>query len=179
MRRFETVFEVAAPPDRVWALLHPPPPPDAPSPRTVRYPGGWMKILSEGDANGTGMVRMCEFGVPRYLMSGGKAHSWEIVTAVVPGVSARYDAIGKPLWSKASGSHTLEPLPDGGTRLTFVETYHVNNPLMRVLLEKRVHAFISRDNHKLYTKILGHLGVVTQVAARPATEEFHGRPDPR
>jgi len=83
--------------------------------------------------------------------------------------SASYEGIGKPLWSKAAGSHTLEPLPDGGTRLTFVETYHVHNPLMRALLEKRVHAYISRDNHKLYEKILGYLGAVTQVSARSIT----------
>src|SRR3569623_146100 len=169
MQKFETVFDVAAPPERVWGLLHSPPPPDAPSPRTVNYPGGWMKILLEGVKNGQGMVRTCEFGVPRYLMSGGKAHSWEIVTEVIPLKSARYEGIGKPLWSTAAGSHTLEPLPDGGTRLTFVETYHVHNPLLRVLLEKRVHAYISRDNHKLYEKILGYLGTVTQVSARSIT----------
>jgi len=169
MQKFETVFDVAAPPERVWGLLHAPPPPDAPSPRTVNYPGGWMKILLEGDNNGQGMVRTCEFGVPRYLMSGGKAHSWEIVTEVIPLRSASYEAIGKPLWSRAGGSHTLEPLPDGGTRLTFVETYHVHNPLLRLLLEKRVHAYISRDNHELYNKILGYLGTVTQVSARSIT----------
>lgn len=166
MQKFETVFEVDASPARVWGLLHAPPPPDAPSPRTVNYPGGWMKILLEGDANGQGMVRTCEFGVPRYLGSGGKAHSWEIVTEVIPGRSASYEGIGKPLWSKAAGSHTLEELPGDRTRLTFVETYHVHNPIMRLLLEKRVHAYISRDNHELYKKILGYLGAVTQVSAR-------------
>jgi hypothetical protein len=35
-----------------------------------------------------------------------------------------------------------------------------------VLLEKRVHAYISRDNHALYQKILGHLGAVTHVSSR-------------
>jgi hypothetical protein len=169
MQRFETVFDVAASPARVWGLLHSPPPPDAPSPRLVTYPGGWMKILLEGDQHGQGMVRTCEFGVPRYLMSKGKAHSWEIVTEVNPGTSASYQGIGKPLWSKAAGSHTLEALPDGGTRLTFVETYHVHSALIRVLLEKRVHRYISRDNHELYKKILGYLGAVTQVSAHSIT----------
>ena len=28
----------------------------------------------------------------------------------------------------------------------FVERYHVFNPLMRLLLERRVHQFISKDN---------------------------------
>jgi hypothetical protein len=166
VQRFETVFEVAASPQKVWALLHSPPPPDAPSPRLVTYPGGWMNILLEGDANGQGMVRNCEFGVPRYLLSKGKAHSWEIVTEVRPLEFASYEAIGKPLWSKANGSHTLTALPDGGTRLTFVESYHVHNPVLRALLEKRVHAYISRDNHKLYEKILGYLGTVKHVSTR-------------
>jgi len=31
----------------------------------------------------------------------------------------------------------------------FRETYDVFNPLMRVLLEKRVHDFISKDNDRL------------------------------
>jgi hypothetical protein len=166
MQKFETVFEVDARPEQVWGLLHRPPPQDAPRPRTVTYPGGWMKILLEGDEHGQGMVRTCEFAVPRYLGSGGKARSWEIVTEVIPGRSASYEGIGKPLWSKAAGSHTVEALPGGRTRLTFVETYHVHNPLLRVLLEKRVHAYISRDNHALYQKILGHLGAVTHVSSR-------------
>lgn len=128
-----------------------------------------MKILLEGDANGQGMVRTCEFGVPRYLLSGGKAHSWEIVTEVRPCESASYEGIGKPLWSKAAGSHTLTRLPDGRTRLTFVESYHVHNPLLRRLLEKRVHTYISRDNHALFEKILGYLGAVTHVSSRAVT----------
>ena len=31
----------------------------------------------------------------------------------------------------------------------FCETYEVFNPLVRVLLEKRVHDFISKDNDRL------------------------------
>ncbi len=70
--------------------------------------------------------------------------------------------MGKPLWSTAAGVHTLEPL-DGGerTRLTFVETYHAHNPLVRLLFEARVHRFISRDNTRTYQKLLAHLGSVT------------------
>jgi len=68
------------------------------------------------------------------------------VTAVVPYESARYYAIGKPLWSRAEGEHRLEPLPNGRTRVHFMERYHVFNPLMRLLLERRVHHFISKDN---------------------------------
>jgi hypothetical protein len=31
----------------------------------------------------------------------------------------------------------------------FSETYHAFNPIMRALFEKRVHAFISKDNDRL------------------------------
>ena len=61
----------------------------------------------------------------------------------------RYDAIGKPLWSEATGVTELVDLGDGRTRVHFTETYHVFNPVMRALLEKRVHAFISKDNDVL------------------------------
>jgi hypothetical protein len=99
MQRFETVFEVDAPPHRVWKLLHRPAPADSPSPRTVEYQGGKMTILVEGDEHGQGMVRTCEFAVPKWLLSGGKARSWEVVTEVKPMEYAKYEGIGKPLWS--------------------------------------------------------------------------------
>jgi hypothetical protein len=169
MHRFETVFDVAAPVHRVWKLLHRPPPPDSPSPRTVEYQGGSMTILNEGDENGQGMVRTCVFDVPKWLGSGGKARSWELVTEVKPMEYATYEGIGKPLWSRAAGWHQLAPLDDGGTRLTFVETYHVNNPVLRRLFERRVHRFISKDNHDLYLNLLGYLGTVTHVSTTAST----------
>jgi hypothetical protein len=167
VQRFETVFEVDAPPQKVWGLLHMPPPPDAESPRKVTYPGGSMEIWSEGDSKGEGLVRNCVFRVPKYLLSGGTAQSWEVVWKVVPLERAHYRGVGKPLWSRGEGWHELESL-DGGTRtrLTFVETYHVVNPVVRVLLEKRVHEFISRDNHKLYLKLLGYLGPATEISSK-------------
>ena len=79
----------------------------------------------------------------------GVAQSWEHVTDVVPNQSAKYYAIGKPLWSRAEGEHRLEPLPDGKTRVHFMERYLVVNPLMRLLLERRIHHFISKDNDRL------------------------------
>jgi hypothetical protein len=87
--------------------------------------------------------------VPKYLLSGGRAQSWEWITEAQRPVSWRYDAIGKPLWSKASGLTRLEDLGDGKTRVHFRETYEVFNPLMRALFEKRVHHFISKDNDEL------------------------------
>jgi hypothetical protein len=75
---------------------------------------------------------------------------------------ARYLASGKPLHSQAEGWHTLEPLDEGRTRLSFVETYHAHNPILRRLFEAKVHHFISRDNTDTYTQVLGHLGRVTR-----------------
>jgi hypothetical protein len=75
--------------------------------------------------------------------------------------------VGNPLWSKAEGWHTLEPLDDGArTKLTFVEVYHAHNPVLRALFEGAVHRFISRDNTKIYETVLGHLGAVEKLAPR-------------
>jgi hypothetical protein len=57
--------------------------------------------------------------------------------------------VGKPLWSEATGWHRLEDLGAGRTRVHFGETYHTFNPILRALLEKRVHRFISKDNDRL------------------------------
>ena len=58
--------------------------------------------------------------------------------------------------------HTrLEDIGNGTTRVHFSESYHAFNPLLRALLEKRVHAFISKDNDHLIqeslTKGVGYL----------------------
>jgi hypothetical protein len=108
-----------------------------------------IEILHPGDEIGEGLVRHCTFRVPRYLMSGGKGESWEWLTEVTPKVSWKYDAVGKPLWSKAQGRNRLEDLGNGTTRVHFSETYHAFNPILRFFLEKRVHDFISKDNDKL------------------------------
>jgi hypothetical protein len=107
-----------------------------------------IEILHPGDASGEGLIRHCTFRVPRYLLSGGVGHSWEWLTEVKPYESWRYDAIGKPLWSCAQGRTRFEEL-GGRTRIHFSETYHAFNPLLRVLLEARVHRFISKDNDRL------------------------------
>jgi hypothetical protein len=159
MQRHEVTFTVDAPPHRVWRLLHPKTPPDAAVPRTFEHPGGSITILRDGDEHGAGLVRTCTFPVPRWLLSGGVARSWEVVTDARRNEYARYEAVGKPLWSTAEGRHTLEPIENGeGTRLTFVETYHAHSPLTRALFEARVHRFISRDNTRTYESLLGTLG---------------------
>jgi hypothetical protein len=108
-----------------------------------------IQILHPGDETGEGLIRHCTFRVPRYLMTGGTGHSWEWLTEVKPYESWKYDAIGKPLWSRAEGRTRLEDLGDGRTEIHFTETYHAFNPVLRVLLEGRVHRFISKDNDRL------------------------------
>ena len=56
--------------------------------------------------------------------------------------------IGKPLWSRATGWIHLEDLGDGRTRVHFREMYEAFNPILRALLERRVHRFISKDNDR-------------------------------
>ena len=143
MVRHESSFEVEATPDEVWRVFH------GPRPRVVEHGAVRIEILHPGDDAGEGLVRHCHFPVPRYLLSGGVARSWEWLTELEPPHSWRYDAIGKPLWSEASGVTTLTDLGGGRTRLHFTETYHVFNPVMRALLEKRVHRFISASNDRL------------------------------
>ena len=155
-------FLVDAPARRVWRALHPRWP-DGPGPHVVDYPGGRIEVLTPGDEANQGLVRICTFPVPTYLLSGGKATSWECVVEARLGEFSRYIAVGKPLWSRAEGWHRLEEQPDGRTRLTFHETYHARNPLLRAVLEKRVHAFISVRNEAAYRSLLGRLGPVELV----------------
>lgn len=144
MQEHEFSFVVAATPGEVWRALHPR------LGRTVIEHGDVrIEIVHPGDDDGLGLVRHCTFRVPRYLLSGGVGRSWEVVTESRPGEFSRYEAVGKPLWSRASGWHRIEALDAERTRVTFGETYEAFNPLARRLLEARVHRFISADNDKL------------------------------
>jgi hypothetical protein len=163
MQSYTVTFSVDAPPRKVWRILHPPPPADAPRPRVIEYPAGSMEILNEGNEAGEGLVRTCVFDVPRYLLSGGKARSWETVTEAEINKLSRYVSISKPLWSRAEGYHRLDEQPDGTTHLTFHETYHAYNPVLRVLLERRVHDKISRDNLATYQFALGYAGTTRRL----------------
>ena len=138
-------FELDATPDEIWAVFW------APKKRgqVIEHGDVRIEILHPGDATGEGLVRHCHFRVPYYLLSGGRARSWEWLTEVKPGESWRYDAVGKPLYSTATGWTRLEDLGDGRTRVHFRETYHVYNPILRVLLERAVHRFISKDNDRV------------------------------
>ena len=63
MHRHEMAFTVAAPPHRVWRLLHPKVPPGAVVLRTIEHPNGSITIR-DGDEHGAGLVRTCTFPVP-------------------------------------------------------------------------------------------------------------------
>jgi hypothetical protein len=136
------------------------------APRIIEHGSVRIEIINEGDETGQGLVRHCYFAVPKYLLSGGRAQSWETVSEVRAPEFSRYDAIGKPLWSQAMGWQRFEDLGDGRTQVTFHEEYHVFNPVMRALLEKRVHHFISKDNDKLVQA--GIEGALRAHAARNA-----------
>jgi hypothetical protein len=164
MQSFTVRFHGDAPKRGGGRVLHPPVPPNAPRPRVVEWPTGSMEILNEGDQAGEGLVRTCVFPVPKYLLSGGKGRSWETVTEATIEKLSRYVAIGKPLWSRAEGYHELEEQPDGTTVVTFNETYHAFNPLLRLLLERPVHAKISRDNIEIYEHALSYVGSVKRLA---------------
>jgi hypothetical protein len=150
--------DIAATPDELWELFW--------LRRALTQNGDvTIEILHPGDDIGEGLVRHCTFRVPRYLLSGGRGQSWEWLTEVTPKVSWKYNAVGKPLWSQAEGRTRLEDLGDGQTRVHFSETYRAFNPIMRLLLEKRVHDFISKDNDRLIRDSLTN-GVQMMRAAR-------------
>ena len=145
MQSHRYAVEVEGSPEEVWALFW------TRRPVERRRDGVGIEILHPGDASGEGLIRRCTFRVPRYLLSGGVGHSYEWLTEVRPIESWKYDAVGKPLWSCAEGRTRLEDLGGGRTRIHFSETYHAFNPVLRVLLERRVHRFISKDNDRLIT----------------------------
>lgn len=166
MQKHTFSFEIDATPPEVWRALHPPPRP-APDGgnRIIEHGDVRIEIVHEGDEHGQGLVRRCRFRVPKWLMSGGVGRSWECVAEVRPNEYSRYEAVGKPLWSEATGWHQLEDLGDGRTRVTFGETYHAFNPVLRFFLERAVHRYISKDNDRLV-----QTAVEQGVAARRARQ---------
>ena len=154
-------FEVDAAPREIWSLFW------GHRNRVVEHGDVRIEYLHWGDETGEGRIRHCHFRVPRYLLSGGVGRSWEWLTEVKPFESWRYDAIGKPLWSRATGWTRLEDLGDGRTRVHFRETYEAFNPILRVLLERRVHRFISKDNDR-FMKSAIEKGIRAMRAARRA-----------
>jgi hypothetical protein len=155
-------YIVDAPRQKVWRALHPPAPPGEPArPRVIEYPGGRIEVLFEGDDAGEGLVRMCTFPVPRLI--GGRARSWECIVEARENELSHYMAVGKPLWSRAEGTQTYEDTPEGGTKVTFTETYEVLSKLTKPL-EAYVHRFISKHNDETIEKYLGSIGSVRRIA---------------
>lgn len=140
MQVHEHAVDIDATPEELWRIFW------SHREGTRHHGDVTIEILHPGDDDGEGLVRHCTFPVPRWLLSGGVGHSYELLTDVQPHVSWRYRAIGKPLWSKAEGFTRLEDLGGGRTRVHFRETYHAFNPVLRTLFESRVHRFISRGN---------------------------------
>ena len=91
-------FEIEATPKEVWAVFWAP----KTKGQVIEHGDVRIEILHPGAASGEGLIRHCWFRVPRYLLSGGVGKSWEWLTEIEPGVSWRYDGVGKPLWSKAT-----------------------------------------------------------------------------
>lgn len=153
MQHHEYAIELDAPPADVWEVFWYRGA-DRPQPRDGRTR---IDILHPGDEVGNGLVRHCRFPVPRWLGTGGVGVSWEWLTEVVPYESWRYDAVGKPLWSRATGWTRLTALPGDRTRLHFTEEYEAFNPISRRLLEGPVHRRISRDNDAILAALEGGL----------------------
>jgi hypothetical protein len=141
VQRHVYAIEVDGTPEEVWNVFW------AQRSGTVRHGDVTIEVLHPGADAGEGLVRHCTFPVPRWLLSGGRGVSWEWLTEVRPYESWRYEAVGKPPWSRAQGYTRLEPVDDGDrTRVHFEETYHAFNPVLRALFERRVHRAISRSN---------------------------------
>lgn len=143
MHEHEFSIEINARREEVWAVLW-----GRKTGDVLEIGNRRVEVLHAGDESGAGLVRHCRFPVPWYLLSGGKAQSWEWLTEVKMHESWRCDSVGKPLWSQGTSWMRLEPLEDNRTRIHFRETYHVFNPILRRLLEKRVHRAISTDNRR-------------------------------
>ena len=167
MQEHHYAVEVDGTPQEVWELFW------YRGPRP-EHDGVSIEILHPGDDVGEGLIRHCTFRVPRYLLSGGRGQSWEWLTQVRPCESWKYDAIGKPLWSRAEGFTRLEDLGHGRTRIHFTETYHAFNPVLRALLERRVHRFISRDNDRLITTAVN--AGIRRMRKTRASERLMGDP---
>jgi hypothetical protein len=146
--------------------------PDRPQPKGGKTR---IEILHPGDDVGEGLVRHCYFPVPRWLLSGGVGQSWEWLTEVREYESWKYDAIGKPLWSRAEGRTRLEDLGNGKVRIHFTEIYEAFNPVLARLFERRVHRSISRDNDAILAAIEGGLGWHRKRRQRAQQAEAEGQ----
>ncbi len=97
MQEHQNSFVVEGTSAQVWSLWFGSIPTERSSdPFVIEMDNVRIEILHPGDAVHDGLVRHCRYPVPRYLLSGGTAESWELVTDVVVNQSYRYQAITKP-----------------------------------------------------------------------------------
>ena len=137
--------------------------------RVVEHGDVRIEILHSGDEHGNGRVRACEFRVPWWCLSGGRARSFEWLTEVKPFESWRYDGVGKPIWSRATGWTRLEDLGNGRTRVHFRETYEIFNPILRFFFEKAMHDYISKDNDQLIRSAIERFVARSRAARRDSS----------
>ena len=145
MRQHEFSFEIDATPEEVWRTLHPPLALPNGERRVIEHGDVRIEIVHPGDENGLGLVRFCRLRAPLPAQRRRRAVLGGHRRVAAPEFS-RYEAVGKPLWSQATGWHRIEDLGGGRTRVSFGETYEAFNPIARRFLEARVHRFISKDN---------------------------------
>jgi hypothetical protein len=148
MQQRQFSFEVEAPRRDIWSILHPRLRPDPGGKRRVLESGDVrIEILHLGDEHGEGLVRTCTYRMPRWVLSGGVGRSWECVTEVRPEeFRSSYESVARHPWAFASGWHHLDDLGGGRTEVRFGETYELASPVLRPVLESRLHAFITSDN---------------------------------
>lgn len=150
MREHHNSFVVEGSPTQVWSLWFGSIPTERSlDPFVIEMDNIRIEIIYPGDAVHDRLVRHCYYPVPRYLLSGGKAESWELVSDVVVNESCRHRAITKSPFAVAEGRQWLEDLGDGRTRVHFYERHEIKNALLRPLLEGPVHRMISTNNDKI------------------------------
>ena len=168
MQRHEFSVELDAPPEEVWEVFwyrgarpaategrqdaHRDPPSRRRRRQRPRPP-----LLLPGAASG--------------WVSGGVGQSWEWLTEVKPyRVVALRRGRQAAVVARDRLAHGSSRLGDGRTRVHFTEEYEAFNPIMRVLFEKRVHDFISRDNDTILAALQGGLRWHRKRKAREAAQ---------
>jgi hypothetical protein len=150
MREHQSSFVVEGSPAQVWHLWFGSIPTErSAEPFVIEHDNVRIEIIHPGDHLHDGLVRHCYYPVPRYLLSGGVAESWELVSDVVVKESCRYRTITKPPFAVSEGRQWLEDLGDGRTRVHFWERYEITNRLLRPILEGPVFRMISINNDKV------------------------------
>jgi hypothetical protein len=144
VHEYEFSFEIEGTPQEIWDVFleH--------HRKGVQTKAVQVEILTPGDEAANGMVRHVSYPAPRYLLSGGRAQSWEWITEAVAPVSWRNDAVFKPPFGVATGWTRLEDLGNGRTRLHFREQVDVHNPVVDLVIGRNLARSIARDNRTHY-----------------------------